>query len=137
MVAAHDLEVSVRSSQDVFVARASYAGKDPAAYCQVSIYAPKNSSREFQNGRTDVNGVFSFVPDHVGDWRMVVDDEMGHRKEVTVKVTESTAQSSQASSNSQPLLQKLLTGFGVILGITGLAFWYATKRKLLALRDSK
>jgi len=58
------------------------------SYARVKISAP-GAKLTFQSGRTDRNGRFCFFPDTPGDWKVVVDDEMGHRLEVMVPVNKS------------------------------------------------
>jgi nickel transport protein len=60
------------------------------SYAKVNIFAP-SAKLIFQSGRIDRNGRFCFFPDGPGDWKIVVDDEMGYRLEVTVPVDETMA----------------------------------------------
>lgn len=89
-----------------------YATGDIPAYVQVEVFAPGEADVEFQNGRTDALGRFTFTPDKPGVWAVVMSDGMGHqlRHEVTVpealftpdSETNSKAQASAATSGAAP-----------------------------------
>jgi nickel transport protein len=125
---AHDIETQIKMGQPAVIVRATYAGKDPVAYAPVLIYAASERKTEFQNGRTDARGVFSFVPDRGGEWLFVVDDEMGHRREVKIPVDERLVASSSDLGAAPTLGQKILTGVALILGLTGLVYWYKARQ---------
>jgi nickel transport protein len=61
-----------------------YAGGQPMAYAAVRVFGPGDAEVEFQNGRTDRQGGFSFRPDRAGDWRIEVQDGRGHAVQATV-----------------------------------------------------
>ena len=86
MLAAHGLGVGVEIADQTVIVRSRYAdGAVPDA--DVRVYAPgEPDDRPFQSGRTDRGGVFSFVPNAAGAWRVFVDDGMGHYNEVEVTV---------------------------------------------------
>jgi nickel transport protein len=48
------------------------------SFAQVDIAAP-DGKPGFQSGRTDRNGMFLFLPDGDGKYRVTVGDDMGHR----------------------------------------------------------
>lgn len=82
---AHSLGVGVEIAGQTVVLRCRYAdGYFPDA--EVLVYSPDEPDRAFQTGRTDRDGVFSFVPNTNGAWSVVVDDGMGHSKAVEVAV---------------------------------------------------
>jgi len=82
----HGLDVEVRLHSPAVVLRAAYSGAEAVAYAAVKIYAPGASTVEFQSGNADASGRFAFVPDHEGEWRAVVDDELGHREERLISI---------------------------------------------------
>ena len=125
---AHDLSVGQRTEGAAVVLSALYGGSEPAAFCQVSVRAPSKPEAEFQTGRTDARGRFAFVPDGPGDWKVVVDDEMGHRVELQVRWSGSGGGVPDAAG--QPLWQKALTGASLLLGVTGLWLWWRVRGQL-------
>jgi nickel transport protein len=128
---AHDIEARVEFASPAVIVRTTYGGTDPAAFVEVLVYSPANPGTEFQNGRTDARGAFSFVPDRGGDWLFVADDELGHRIELKVPVEQSLLEGrTQAGSAGMGTTQKALTGVAFILGATGLLFWWRTRQTL-------
>lgn len=127
LLQAHDLELSVRPVRPAVIVTATYEGSDPAAHCQVWVHSPADAKREFQNGRTDAKGVFSFVPDRAGSWRFILDDETGHRKEITIPVVEGSLEVAESATGQSPF-QKIVTGLSTILGLTGIWFWWKARR---------
>ena len=63
-----------------------YSDQEPMQYAEVLVYSPKDKRVEFQNGRTDRNGRFSFCPDVTGSWRILVKDGTGHNVQSKIEV---------------------------------------------------
>jgi nickel transport protein len=124
--AAHGLEVAVESAGRAVIVRAAYSAAEPCGYAAVLVYSPAGGKTEFQNGRTDANGRFSFVPDQPGAWRFVVDDEIGHRKEISIPARAPAGPA--AGSESLPSWQKALTGGSLLAGLTGLLYGWTSRR---------
>ena len=105
------------------VVTAQYDTGEAMSYARVKISAP-GAGLTFQSGRTDRNGRFCFYPDGPGDWKVIVDDEMGHRLEVMVPVDETlTLQANQhrgvADESSLSRYERALMGISIIFGIFG------------------
>jgi nickel transport protein len=114
------------------VVTAEYDTGEPMSYAKVKISA-LGTDLIFQSGRTDRNGRFCFFPDATGDWKVVVDDEIGHRLEMTVPVSEPLELKSQQQSSGpmkSPLsrYERALMGISIIFGISGILFWWKGKR---------
>jgi len=125
---AHDLQVRMQQAPPAVVAHTTYAGSEPVAYAAVLVYAPGQQETEYQNGRTDANGVFSFVPDREGEWRFVVDDGMGHRAETPITVSTDAAGGVHGTAHGPMSMGlKLMTGLAIIVGVTG--FLYGLKSR--------
>lgn len=76
---AHGLTAKVsHNNQATSTVTFHYSDGSPASYTAVKVYSPVSETVEFQNGRTDKNGRFSFTPDAKGLWRIRVNDGMGH-----------------------------------------------------------
>ena len=110
------------------VVSAMYDTGEAMDYARVTISAP-GANLKFQSGRTDRNGRFCFFPDVSGDWNVVVDDEMGHRLEVTVTVDEAMAlQANRENGNAGrgflTRCEKAVMGISIIFGISGILFWW-------------
>jgi nickel transport protein len=126
VAAAHDLEASVTLSAPAVIVRAVYGGSDPVPFAKVQVFAPGNSE-EYQTGVTDRRGYFSFVPEGGGAWKVVVDDEEGHRREVVVEVPRELPQGAVAAGGGSSRVERALLGLAMIFGLTG--FWYGYKAR--------
>jgi len=127
-VQAHDLAVLPRAAGEVVLVTAQFGGTEPAAFCQVVVFSPAKADAEFQTGRTDARGRFAFQPDVSGRWRVIIDDEMGHRQEATIEWMASAAPEAEVAG--QPAWQKALTGASLLLGVTGIWLWWRVRGQL-------
>lgn len=114
--------------------KAEYSTGEPMSYAKVKIDAP-GGEHTFQSGRTDRNGRFCFFPDVQGEWKMIVDDEMGHRLEVKVPVDETlllqpNQQQEGVGEGSLSRFQGALIGISAIFGIFGTILGWKGYRKL-------
>lgn len=119
------------SSGGIVVA-ARYDTGEPMSYAKVKISAP-GAEVIFQSGRTDRNGRFCFFPDAAGDWKVVVDDGIGHRLELIVPVDESlllksNQQKGRSITSSLPHYERVIVGISIIFGISGILFWWRGKK---------
>ncbi|MBM4141173.1 MAG: DUF4198 domain-containing protein [Nitrospira sp.] len=101
--------------------RVFYSADDPASYSAYEIFGPEDKI-PFQKGRTDKNGVVSFLPDRAGKWLVKVfgeSDHGYHGAQIEVEVNEGLLM----ESFKKPLVAtytKLFVGIGFILGIFGI-----------------
>ena len=107
---------------------ARYDDGSPMSYCDVKVFSPSGGAKPFQEGLTDKNGGFLFAPDENGEWRIVIDDGMGHSiaEEVVVGA------GSRAVMAERPVVPRylgILMGICVIFGMAGIAFYLTAKRK--------
>ncbi|MDY6844083.1 MAG: hypothetical protein SVW57_08350 [Thermodesulfobacteriota bacterium] len=115
------------------VVTAQYDTGKAMNYAKVKISVP-NSNLTFQLGRTDRNGRFCFFPDISGDWKVTVDDEMGHHLEVMVPVNEKNKLKTKQSTvglteGSFSRCERAFMGISVIFGIFGcLLGWKGYKK---------
>ena len=123
---AHDLVVRTEVTDSAVIVRAAYDGGDPASNADVSIYRPDEPDALFQQGRSDRNGAFAFVPDAPGDWRVEVDDGFGHRLEHTVATGAGVGKPSVEPA-AGPRWRDALTGVSLLIGATGLLLWRRSK----------
>lgn len=79
-----------------------YSDKEPIRYAEILIFSPNDPKIEYQNGRTDRQGRFSFYPDTAGTWRIEVHDGMGHKVQASVDVGEK-AKSDEESSKQKAM----------------------------------
>ena len=84
---AHALYADHTWQGTVALVQFAYAGGAVPTYAKVEVYSPADAKVEFQNGRTDAQGRFAFMPDTPGQWRIIMADNMGHRVEHAVDVS--------------------------------------------------
>lgn len=114
------------------VVSAMYDTGESMDYARVTISAP-DAKLKFQSGRTDRNGRFCFFPDVSGNWKVVVDDEMGHRLEVNVPVDEAmvlraTHENVNSGRGFLTRYVKAVIGVSIIFGISGILFWWKGRK---------
>ncbi|MCK5599958.1 carboxypeptidase regulatory-like domain-containing protein [bacterium] len=111
----------------VFI-KITYDDGTPMSYSEVILFSPDKQDVEFQQGATDKNGCFAFVPDRVGQWKVVVSDGMGHGVSEIIEIDEGfIPRTSQRGWNKW---HKLITGISLIFGLTGLALIFRRKKKV-------
>jgi len=131
---AHGVGIKVVEQSPFIKTESSYSGDEPIAHAQAVVFAPDEKETEFQRGRTDTYGFFVFIPDRAGDWRFAVDDEMGHRKEIVIPVTEEFLKGDdfgdQDDETEVPTYFKIILGLSLIIGITGIFYGVKAKQRL-------
>lgn len=116
---------------------AQYSDGEPMSWSEVRITAP-DADIEFQNGRTDRNGRFMFLPDVQGAWNVVVQDGMGHRLALDVAVADEGASVpeqvrdiSHVGHGKTNRTANILAGLGIIFGLYGFFYgWKAGRKKM-------
>jgi nickel transport protein len=124
----HDLDASVTLVAPAVVIRAAYGGSDPVPFAKVQIFSPFSSEEEFQTAVTDRRGYFSFVPAGPGSWRVVIDDEEGHRRDIQVIIPQNFGSTSASPSASTSRLERALMGISLIFGATGFLYGFKARR---------
>ncbi|MBN8730110.1 MAG: hypothetical protein J0L64_06170 [Acidobacteria bacterium] len=125
---AHELDASATLSPPAVVIRARYGGSEPVAFVKVQVVAPQGSPIEYQHGLTDRNGQFSFVPDGPGSWRVLVDDEEGHRRELMVSVPSPFDGATASTPPAPDRWMRVLTGLSLMVGLTGFVYGWKSRR---------
>ena len=125
---AHALYAAHTWQGSVALVQFAYAGGEVPTYAKVEVYSPADAKVEFQNGRTDAQGRFAFMPDTAGQWRIIMADNMGHRVEHPVEVgarQEGTQASDQNTGKPAPVASPGVGEFSVplriVLGLSLLA----------------
>jgi nickel transport protein len=130
-LSAHGVEVTRLEGEAagaVETLRFMYSTGEPLMYARISVFAPSGSDVEVLQSRTDRNGVFSFVPDEAGPWRVVAEDGMGHLGEARFTAGEG-ALVSAPSGGRLPLLAAAVLGVSLILNIFALWYFARARRK--------
>ena len=118
LAAAHALYAADTLRDGVVLVQFAYSTGEKPTYAKVEVYSPADDRLEYQNGRTDANGRFAFLPDAPGTWRIIMADNMGHRVEHPVTV-------GKPSDSATPDASAALGGFSmplrILLGLSLLA----------------
>jgi len=123
----HGIQFRV-SRENAVVLKAWYDDGTPMSYAKVTIFSPENRETEFQNGRSDRDGAFAFVPPHQGPWEVTFDDGTGHGFKEKIDVEAPGATGLAQGGRHFPREYKLITGLSLIWGITG-TFLYMRARQ--------
>ena len=98
----------------------SYSTGEAMSYCEARVFSPNDSKFAAQTGRTDEQGRFAFIPDTSGDWRVVVQDNEGHRCEAVVNINLDDVKANavvEASETNQSHVIPALLGVSIIFNI--------------------
>jgi nickel transport protein len=116
------------SKEDAVIVKVGYDDGEPMSYAEVKIFSPFERDIEYQNGRTDRNGCFAFFPDQAGEWKVIVNDGMGHGVVTEVPVKE--GMNLDTIHHGFPRGQKLIAGIGIIWGLTGLVLYLKIRKRM-------
>lgn len=139
LLSAHDLQTKVDLLPPFVVVSASYEGTEAASFAEVTVHAPASANLKadaFQTGRTDFDGKFVFLPISPGDWRVIVDDEMGHRVEAVAAVADAADSAPgmprplhSAPGDGRGTGERLLIGLSILFGAAGLLYGWTARRR--------
>ena len=128
----HGTEGYTEAAAGVLI-KAEYDDGEPMSYAAVEITAPEKGA-VFQKGRTDRNGVFMFLPDQSGNWKIIVSDAMGHRLKLGREIVEQKGGESERNGSHQmaapPVSQRqgVMTGIAIIFGLSGMLYGWKVRR---------
>lgn len=129
LAAAHELDTAVTYSPSGITVKATYAGTEPVPFARVQVFSPAAPGKEFQSGTTDKDGAFSFTPNQPGAWKVVVDDQEGHRREIDIEFPERAGSSNSGESPGMNRWARAALGLALILGAAaGAARFFRSKK---------
>lgn len=129
---AHGVVYEIKNEKAVMI-KIAYDDGGPMSYAAVKIFSPSDKRVEYQNGRTDKNGCFVFLPDKIGAWKITVDEGMGHGVVRTLMVNE--AARVETICKGMPRWYKLIVGVSILLGAAGFLFYLAARRELAEAKE--
>lgn len=106
-----------------------YSESEPLSFCEYEIYSPA-SKTVFAKGRSDINGVVSFVPDTKGIWKVKIigeSDHGFHGKEIEIDIADNL-QIVNFSQSPYEKYQKLIVGIAILFSIMSIIGMYRCKR---------
>lgn len=113
-----------------------YAEDDPLSYSLYEIYKP-NDKIAFAKGRTDRNGVVSFLPDEIGEWKIKVlgESDHGYHGKVIILTIDRNMAIQNFSQAPIEKYQKVVTGISIIFGLFGLLLMMRYRKKHVKLSE--
>jgi nickel transport protein len=121
-----------------------YSDNEPMSYAEVFVFGPHDHEVEYQNGRTDQKGRFSFYPSEPGVWRIEAGDGMGHKevgtievqKEIADEVTSKNIPAMDAGRSAMPsVFIRTITGLSLILNLFLIFYIWKTLRMPMKQKD--
>ena len=100
-----------------------YSDGQPMQYAAILVFGPQDDEVEYQNGRTDREGRFAFYPTAAGDWRIEVDDGMGHKEVGIIQIRQEVSEAGapgelrfvHAHRHDHSTLLRMVAGLSLIL----------------------
>lgn len=146
---AHGLRLTITVGDEAIAGRATYADGSPLADAPVELQTQGDQApgATLARSRTDADGRFAFpAPRNPGAYRIAVDDGLGHRRETFLTLGTARAPGPTAAIAAAPIpaaapalviadshanagWQQWLSGLGYLLGVFGLASWWASRRR--------
>jgi nickel transport protein len=112
----------------------SYSTGEVFSYAYIKAYPPSNQEIEVIKSLTDRNGVFCFIPDEEGNWRLDAEDGMGHKATIILSagpkdaLVSANAATGPGGGKTPPPL-RITLGLSLILNIFALWHFIGTKKK--------
>jgi len=113
---AHGTDYRLINKNAVVAAEFFYSDKTPMRYAEIMVFSPENKKVEYQNGRTDQNGRFAFLPETPGKWQIKVDDGMGHAVNAIVSVNSFNSESKNTGEISSKWRNEILGKKDLLFG---------------------
>lgn len=107
----------------------AYDDGTPMSYSEYKVFSSSDKEREFQQGYTDKNGRLFFCPDAKGAWKIEVNDGLGHGEIIEVTVNEDLKIETR-EGGSLTRFHKILIGISIIIGLTGIFFYWSARRSI-------
>jgi len=134
---AHGVKINYETTQAIKI-DATFDNGKPMSNAPVTVYSPQDPATPWQQGTTDEDGSFVFIPDRAqpGDWAIQV-RQAGHGDLITISlgeqqsVTENTADtqvmSVQSTNASFTPAQIVIMIVAVTWGFVGTALYFVQK----------
>lgn len=121
-------DISAGSERAAGVVHFIYSTGEPMMYAKIKLYPPSRPEVESLQSITDRNGIFSFIPDEAGEWRIDAEDGMGHKGTITINAAGPGAGAaegtvSERGGGTMPRPLGIVMGLSLILNI--FSVWYA------------
>lgn len=131
----HGMDLRAQKHSPLVLVSSRYINGSVISYAAVSVFYEEQTV-EYQNGRSDKKGNFSFMPDKPGKWSFHIDDEMGHAEKIEIIISDSFFSKTGPAKNEDKKQDfyycKILVGLFLILILTYLVYLWIKKREKAA-----
>jgi len=153
---AHGVYIETELNPPYVKIKAGFSAKSALKDARVDVFIPE-TGEVFQKGRTDSYGYFVFIPQQIGIWKIIIDDELGHKKTLNLNINEDFFNISEgykeiieevkiidtlcaekdfhhhhACHHTQhdhvPLFYKIIFGIALIFGLTGIFYGLKSRK---------
>lgn len=135
---AHGIRLTATAGDEAFTGVATYDDGTPLvdAPIQLARINSAGGTRFVTESRLDIDGRFAFpAPRTAGEFRISVEDGLGHRGEIVVSSSAAVAKPPERSGPGieQPVppskWERWASGLGYFLGLFGVAAWWLSRRQ--------
>ncbi len=129
-VYAHGTDYTRLPADGAVALQFTYSSEEPMAFAEIKVYSPGSGTAESILGYADRNGVYSFIPDEDGEWRVEAADGMGHKitAPISVHLRGYDVQPERKSTAGASLPLRVAFGLSLIVNIFAL-YWVFNRRK--------
>jgi nickel transport protein len=124
LVFGHGVEVYDISAEDIRARMVyfKYSTSEPVSFAKIKLYPPSTRDKNIESlvSITDRNGYFSFIPDETGEWRIDMEDGMGHKGTINVTVSDENA-TADTETDKKTSSQRVPLAVAIVLGLSLLA----------------
>jgi len=143
---AHGPRLTTTAGDEAIAGQASFADGTPMVAARIELLAVQGAgpgagdarrSPVTATTRTDADGRFALpTPLEPGEYRLTVDDGLGHRREARLTLEQGAAVAHLRDDDIAPPhehpdspLQRWVSGLGYLLGLSGAAAWWLARRE--------
>jgi nickel transport protein len=134
----HGVEVYDLSGEDrpVRTVCFKYSTGEPVSFARIKIFPPSTAGKNVEAlvSITDRNGIFCFTPDEEGEWRVDMEDGMGHKGSIIVNaaaIREAAldVEAGAGTGGRPPLIFNILLGLSLLANVFGGWYLLGLKRR--------
>jgi len=135
-VNAHGIHVIAWVEGNRVFTESYFSNKNKVIEGDIKVFGP--TGKLLLEGKTDVNGIFTFQIPRETELKIVLESAMGHRAEYFLKADEAFANSLNKDRKAKdPGLYEIVSGIGIILGLAVLILFFRTKKRKTVLKKGR
>ncbi|MFP3043263.1 DUF4198 domain-containing protein [Treponema primitia] len=126
----HGVEIYDLTSEDraVQTIRFQYSTGESMSFAKIKIFPPSTAKNNVESlvSISDRNGIFCFIPDEVGEWRVEIEDGMGHKGSIMINAgpaDQTPSSAPETAAGKLPLPTGIILGLSIILNIFAICYF--------------